>query len=520
MNKRIISGDEMRRGMISGINKLTELVSSTIGPHGRNVLIDNHNTVPKVTNDGITVINSYCSDDAIEDMGIKLAREISKKTHFDAGDGTTSSCVLANAMLLNGKDVVSNKFFGKRTNVLDMKNGMKLAVEEARRIIKNNSKKIDTYDDILNIATVASNNDKKLGKMFADAYRELGFDGVINVEKVHSNETYIEIKKGYTVEKGYTDPMFINDKKAKTVVFGEKRKKSVNVLICPDGLKADKNFYEILQRVNQANEFLLIFCNDVDESVLNLYSTNIRNNIKLNMAVVGLPGIQTHKAEMSEDLAIYTDAKLCYGTNLLGSCESFVINHNKTIIVGGAGSDESVKERIDVLYSRMDDKQPHYHNDTLKDRIGWLRGSIGRLYVGAQTNVEQDELFDRIDDTVKAIRAAIEEGVVPGAGYTYKEIVRNMSIDSDNRDIVKGFNIVRDSLMAPLKCVCDNANVNFGNIYKNMLNNDSVYDAKERVFNDIRDNKIVEPAKVVRCAIENAVSVTSIILTSNMATLS
>ena len=509
MSRKIITGNDMRKKLISGVNKLTGCVSSTLGPNGMDVIIHNHAGQPNVTNDGVTVANALDFEDPIENLGASIVKSISQKTCDLAGDGTTTSCILANAMLNEGKKIMMKGIFGRRTDPIKIKLGMNMAVGEINRYLSSQSRPISSNEDILKIAVVSSNNDAEIGGMIAEAYEKVTTEGVLTVERVYSPKTTVEIQEGYKIEKGYSNPEFINDKKNKTVSYGD----GVYVLICPDKLEVTDEFIKIISDTINKKKGLLVICDEPSPEVYKFYNSN-KNNPLLKMCIVACPGVETFKTELIEDMKVFVGGVVNSEGNILGYIDSFVSEHNKTTMRGGKGTPEEISERVEILRSRMDDKKPKYHDSILKDRMGWLSAKIAVMYVGAKSLIERGQLYDRIDDATRAVRSAIEEGTVIGGGYTFVKMHNQIKCSSDDRDVIKGFNIVRNSLLAPLEIICKNSSVGFKTIKDTITHTSYMFNMKTKQYEDVGDCQIFDPTKVIRVSIENAVSVCSTILLS------
>lgn len=505
MARIIYEGDDMRDRLIKGINKLTKVIGHTIGPVGHNVLLNNNGGVPSVTNDGITVAQAFSLPDEVENLGVTIIRTVSARTAELAGDGTSTSCVLANSMLNQGKKLFRKSLFGGITDRKALKKGMDLAVDNINRLLERYAKKIESYEDVCNVATVSSNNDDFVGKLVADAYEKIGLDGVLSVDRVNHDGTYVQINEGYKIDKGYSDSVFINDKDKQTVNYSN----GVFVLICPNKLSISKDFIKLLENIIKENKSLLIICDEPDTSVKAALLQN-----KISSCIVSCPGVQSFKQEIIEDITVFIGGIPSFDGNTIGYCGGFKSELTKTMLFGPGNSKENIDERVEILRSRLDDKKGTFHDSVLKDRMGALNGKMAVLFVGAKTSIERGELYDRIDDATRAVISSMDMGIVAGAGYTYFKLFEDMECREGDADVRKGFEIVRKSLMEPLKCICDNANYPFGEVLKQMRKG-LVFDAKTSCFNDQKSNRIYDPAKVIKVSVENAVSVTSTVLLAN-----
>ena len=502
--KKIYVGKDMRDKLVLGVNKLANIVGSTIGPLGRDVIINNNGSLPSVTNDGITVASAFNLEDEVENLGVEIVRSISAKTNEQAGDGTTTSCILADSMLKLGCEYLDKN---NNTNPINIKKGMQLAVDNANEIINSISKPLENYEDFYNIARISANNDNEIGKMIADTYVKIGKNGILTVERVHSNETFVEIQDGYKISSGFLPVSTITDKIKNIIEY----KNGVHIMLCPNKLELSKDLYEkVLPLANSKEnlESVLIVCSNIDEDVINL----IRSN-KLRVCLISWPGVEGHQNDLFEDLSVYIDAKPIYNSNVIGYCDSFKSEHNKTVLINGKGTKESIEERIEILKLRLDDKKPKYHNMGLLDRIGYLSAKIAIMHLGAKSLIERGELYDRVEDAVKAVKSSIELGILPGASYTFIKLYNELKCTDKNKDIINGFNIVKKSLIEPFNKICKNAGINSKSILKNIDN--QIYDVKNNKYMKLEDCNIYDPANVIKMSIQNAVSVTSMILLSD-----
>ena len=505
--RKILKGQELRDRLISGIQKLTETVSVTLGPKGSNVLINNPNSQPHVTNDGITVATAFNLQDEIENMAVNIVRSISSKTCQEAGDGTTTSIILANKMLQEGNKAIRNRWYSKDVDMSKFKKGMNKALEDVNSKIKAIATQVTDVEQIKNIATISANNDEKIGSMIADAYKQIGLKGVLAVEMSYAKNTTVEITNGYKVEKGFSDRMFVTDAKENIVLY-----KNAKVLICPKQLKFNDDLYKLFAECSKNKQPLLIVCDEVDSTIYKILHDSKES---LKSCVIGCPGISNHKADIIEDFSIYVNAIITFDNNFLGNCDSFKAHNDKTLVNCGVNpdNDHRISERIEILRKRIDPKKPTFDASVLMDRIGFLEGKMATMFVGANSDIEKKELWDRIDDATKAVKASIEMGTVNGGGYTLNYLYEILYGNKINRSFDMGYNIVIDSLIEPVRCLCKNSNVRFKDVSE-MMNNGFVYDAKNKKYIAKNENIILDPAKVLISAITNAVSVTSMILSS------
>lgn len=476
--------DEIRTLLKNGVNKLADAVKVTLGPQGRNVIIEEQFGAPHITKDGVTVAKAVKLEDPYENMGAQLVKSVAAKTCDDAGDGTTTATVLAQAIVNEG---IRNITAG--ANPLDIKTGIDLAVKCAVEQIKQLSTPV-TYETLEHVATISANNDPEIGKLIADAIRKVTFKGVITLETSKSTETYINIVEGLRFDSSYLSPYFVTNPDRNECVLEDPF-----ILILNRKLDNLKEILYVLQLIGEKKQSLLLIVNDIDPDVLNTLVINkIQNGLRIN--VVKSPFYK--RDEYLEDIAAVTGAKICTTQDTpvkcLGRCEKSVATKDYVTVINGKGDTSEYIKTIDD-----------------PNRLARLQGGVAVLFVGAKSETELKEKKDRIEDAICATRAAIEEGIVPGGGSTYLHL--NM-ITADNPDVQTGINIIKKALEAPLRQICLNTGVNPDTVVDNVKRGTLGYDAKHLEYVNLMEVGIVDPAKVTRAALENAASVASLILTT------
>lgn len=476
--------DEIRTLLKNGVNKLADAVKVTLGPQGRNVIIEEQYGAPHITKDGVTVAKAITLEDPYENMGAQLVKSVAAKTCDDAGDGTTTATVLAQAIVNEG---IRNITAG--ANPLEIKTGIDMAVKCAVEQIKHIAIPV-TYDTLEHVATVSANNDPEIGKLIADAIRKVTFKGVITLETSKSTETYINIVEGLRFDSSYLSPYFITNPDRNECVLEDPY-----ILILNRKLDNLKDILYVLQLVSEKKQALLLIVNDIDQDVLNTLVINkIQNGLRVN--VVKSPFYK--RDEYLQDIAAVTGAKICTTQDIpvkcLGKCEKSVANKDYVTIINGKGDTSEYIKTIED-----------------PNRLARLQGGVAILYVGAKSETELKEKKDRIEDAICATRAAIEEGIVQGGGATY---IHLKMISVDKPDIQTGVRIVKKALEAPLRQICLNTGVNPDTVIDKVRNTGLGYNAKTLEYVDLMEAGIVDPAKVTRTALENAASVAGLILTT------
>ena len=519
MAKDIIYGNEARLKIKEGVDKLANAVKVTLGPCGRNVVLEKKYGPSTITKDGISVAKEIELKDPVENIGAQLIKEVASKTNDGAGDGTTTATVLAQSIYNN-----SLKYVTSGANPVEIKKGIDLAVENIIAEIKNISKEIDNNSsDIEQVATISANNDSEIGKMIAEAMAKVGKDGVITVEEAKGTQTSVKVVEGMEFDRGYLSPYFVTNTEKMTVEM-----ENPYILITDKKISALKELLPILESVAQSGKPLLIIAEDVDGEALTTLVVN-RLRIGLKICAVKAPGFGDRKKEILQDIAIVTGGNVIseeQGRKLenitiedLGKAEKINITKDNTVIVNGNGNKKEINDRASQIRSQIENTKSEYDKEKLQERLAKISGGVAVLYIGASTEVEMKEKKDRVDDALHATRAAVQEGIVPGGGVTLLRCSEKIiNLKGENEDQKLGINIVYKSLFAPIKTILSNAGEeNIDVIINAILNNsgDYGYNARLKKFENFFKTGVIDPAKVTRLAIENAASISGLLITSD-----
>jgi len=517
MAKKITFDTEARDALKKGVDALANAVKVTLGPKGRNVVIDKQFGGPSITKDGVTVAKEIELEDTLENMGAQMVKEVASKTNDLAGDGTTSATVLAQAIISNGlKNVAAG------ANPMDLKRGIDKAVSAIIKDINKQAQQVgDSYDKIEQVASISANNDNVIGSLIAEAMKKVKTEGVITVEEAKGTDTTVEVVEGMQFDRGYLSPYFITDADKMEVEL-----ENPYILIFDQKISAMKDLLPILEQTAKSGKPLMIIAEDVDGEAL---STLVVNKIRgaLKVAAVKAPGFGDRRKAMLEDIAILTNGtvvseergfKLESTTlEMLGTTEKIVIDKDNTTIVNGAGDKKSISARVNQIKTQIETTTSDYDKEKLQERLAKLAGGVAVLYVGAATEVEMKEKKDRVDDALAATRAAVEEGIVPGGGVS---IVRaSQSLDNliaENDDEQTGINIIYRAVEEPLRQIVENAGLEGSVIVAKVKDGkaDFGFNAKTETFESLYKAGVIDPAKVVRVALENASSVAGMLLTT------
>ena len=517
MSKIIKFDTEARDLLKQGVDQLANAVKVTLGPRGRNVVIEKKFGAPQITKDGVTVAKEVELEDKFENTGAQLVKSVASKTGDDAGDGTTTATILAQAIVSEGlKNVTAG------ANPMDLKRGIDKAVNKVVEYIKDNAELVgDNYDKIEQVATVSANNDPEIGKLLADAMRKVSKDGVITIEESKSRDTSIGVVEGMQFDRGYLSPYFMTDADKMECVM-----ESPYILIYDKKISNLKDFLPILQPAAESGRPLLVIAEDVDsEALTTLVVNRLRGGLKI--CAVKAPGFGDRRKAMLEDIAVLTGGvviseekglKLEQTTlEMLGTADKVSVTKDNTTIVNGSGSKESIQARIAQIKNEISNTTSSYDKEKLQERLAKLSGGVAVLYVGANSEVEMKEKKDRVDDALCATRAAIEEGVVVGGGITYIRAQEALkSVKGDNADEQTGINIVVRSIEEPLRQIVANAGGE-GAVVVNKVREskgDNGYNARTDSYEDLRAAGVIDPAKVARVALENAASIAGMFLTT------
>ena len=517
MSKIIKYDVAARNGLKAGVDKLADAVKVTLGPKGRNVVIDRKFGSPIITKDGVTVAKEIELEDPIENMGAQMVKEVASRTNDLAGDGTTTATVLAQAIIAPGL-----KSLAAGANPLDLKRGMDKAVEAVIANIRKQSENVgNNIEKIKQVATISANNDETIGSLIAEAMKKVGNEGVITVEEAKGTETYVETVEGMQFDRGYLSPYFVTDtEKMQTVM------ENPYILIYDKKISSMKDLLPTLEKVAQSGRGLVIIAEDLDgEALTTLVVNKLRGTIKV--AAVKAPGFGDRRKAMLEDLSILTGGVVIAeetGRTLeavelsdLGTAEKVVIDKDNTIIVNGAGKAASIKARVAQIKTQIENTTSDYDKEKLQERLAKLAGGVAVLYVGAPSEVEMKEKKDRVDDALHATRAAVEEGIVPGGGVAYIRAIADLDkLRGDNEDQNVGIEIIKRAIQEPLRQIASNCGVE-GSVVVNKVREgkgDFGYNAREDKYDNLKKIGIIDPTKVTRVALENASSVAGMLLTT------
>ena len=517
MAKEIKYNVEAREALRQGADALANAVKVTLGPKGRNVVIDKKYGAPRITKDGVTVAKEIELEDNFENAGAQLVKSVASKTGDDAGDGTTTATILTQAILTEGmKNVAAG------ANPLDLKRGMDKAVAKVVESIKAQAEQVgENYDKIEQVASISANNDVEIGKLIADGMRAVSVNGVITIEDAKGRDTVLKTVEGMQFDRGYLSPYFVTD--------AEKMQCEMEkpyILIYDKKISNLKDFLPILEPAVQSGRPLLVIAEDVDSEALTTLVVN-RLRSQLKICAVKAPGFGDRRKAMLEDIAVLTGGvviseekglKLEQATlEMLGSAEKVTITKENTTIVNGVGNKEAIKERVTQIKNEINNSTSSYDKEKLQERLAKLSGGVCVLEVGAASETEQKEKKDRCDDALCATRAAIEEGIVTGGGVSYIRAQESLEgLQGDNADETTGIHIIRRAIEEPLRQICSNAGLE-GAVIVNKVREGKGnfgFNAKTEQFEDLRHAGVIDPAKVSRVALENAASVAGMFLTT------
>ena len=517
MAKEILFNIDARDQLKKGIDTLANAVKVTLGPKGRNVIIEKKFGAPHITKDGVTVAKEVELADPYQNTGAQLVKEVASKTGDDAGDGTTTATVLAQAIVAEGlKNVTAG------ASPMDIKRGIDKAVAKVVESIKAQAEMVDdNYDKIEQVGTVSANNDPVIGKLLADAMRKVSKDGVITIEEAKGTDTTIGVVEGMQFDRGYLSPYFVTNTEKM-----ECEMENPYILIYDKKISNLKDFLPILEPAVQTGRPLLVIAEDVDSEALTTLVVN-RLRSQLKICAVKAPGFGDRRKEMLEDIAILTGGlviseekgiKLEQATiEMLGTAEKVTITKDDTTIVNGAGDKQFIKERCEQIKAQIASTKSDYDREKLQERLAKLSGGVAVLYVGAASEVEMKEKKDRVDDALRATRAAIEEGIVPGGGVAYIRAISALEgLQGDNADETTGVAIIRRAIEEPLRQICANAGVEGAVVVQKVSEGsaDFGYNARTDVYENLQAAGVVDPAKVTRVALENAASIAGMFLTT------
>ena len=508
---------DARDRMLRGVDILANAVKVTLGPKGRNVILDKSFGAPRITKDGVTVAKEIELEDKFENMGAQMVREVAQKTNDMAGDGTTTATVLAQAIVKEGAKSVAAGM-----NPMDLKRGVEIAVAAVVKDIEKRAKKVGSSAEVAQVGTISSNGDSAIGKMIAQAMQKVGNEGVITVEEAKALDTEVEIVEGMQFDRGYISPYFITNAEKMVADLED-----AYVLLHEKKLSGLQSMLPVLEAVVQSGKPLVIIAEDVEgEAIATLVVNKLRGGLKV--AAVKAPGFGDRRKAMLEDIAILTGGQLIsedlgiklenVTTAMLGRAKKIIIEKEKTTIVNGAGKKSEIEARVNQIKAQIEETTSDYDKEKLQERLAKLAGGVAVIRVGGATEIEVKEKKDRVDDALNATRAAVEEGIVPGGGVALLRAKKSVGkLTNENHDIQAGINIVLKALEAPVRQIAENAGVEGSIVVNNILENKSEtygFDAQNEEYVDMIEKGIIDPAKVVRTALQDAASIAGLLITT------
>ena len=514
--KDVKFSSDARDRMLHGVDVLANAVRVTLGPKGRNVVLDKSYGAPRVTKDGVTVAKEIELEDKFENMGAQMLREVASKTSDIAGDGTTTATVLAQAIVKEGIKLVAAGM-----NPMDLKRGIDLAVGEVVKDIARQAKKVKSSEEIAQVGTVAANGEKEIGQMIAKAMQKVGNEGVITVEEAKSLESELEVVEGMQFDRGYISPYFITNAEKMVAEL-----ESPYILIYEKKLSGLQALLPLLELVVQSGKPLLVIAEDVEgEALATLVVNKLRGGLKV--AAVKAPGFGDRRKAMLQDIAVLTGGELIsedlgiklenVTVQMLGKAKRVTITKDDTTIVDGAGKKADIEARIAQIKQQIEDTTSDYDKEKLQERLAKLAGGVAVIKVGGSSEIEVKERKDRVDDALNATRAAVEEGIVPGGGVALLWAAKSLKVKGDNEDQEAGISIIRRALQAPIRQIAENAGVEGSIVVGKVTDHKSPsfgFDAQTGEYGDLIGKGIIDPAKVVRVALQDASSVAGLLVTT------
>jgi chaperonin GroEL len=514
--KDVKFGYEARERMLRGVDVLANAVRVTLGPKGRNVILEKSFGAPRTTKDGVTVAKEIELEDRFENMGAQMLKEVAQKTNETAGDGTTTATILAQAIVREGL-----KYVAAGMNPMDLKRGIEKAVAEVVESIEKQAKVVSGSSEIAQVGTISSNGDKGVGDMIAKAMQKVGNEGVITVEEAKSLDSELEVVEGMQFDRGYVSPYFITNAEKMIVDLD-----NPYILIYEKKLSSLQAMLPLLEAVVQSSRPLLIIAEDVEgEALATLVVNKLRGGLKV--AAVKAPGFGDRRKAMLQDIAVLTGGELIsedlgiklenVTTQMLGKAKRITITKDDTTIVRGGGKKDDIEARVGQIKQQIEDTSSEYDREKLQERLAKLAGGVAVIKVGGVTEMEVKEKKDRVDDALNATRAAVEEGIVPGGGVALLHASKKIKSTGDNDDQEAGVNIVRRALQAPIRQIAENAGVEGSIVVGKVLDQKSPsfgYDAQNDAYVDLIAKGIIDPAKVVRTALQDAASVAGLLVTT------
>ena len=508
---------DARDRMLHGIDTLTHAVRVTLGPKGRNVILDKSFGAPRITKDGVTVAKEIELEDKFENMGAQMVREVASKTSDQAGDGTTTATVLAHAIVREGAKAVAAGM-----NPMDLKRGVDLAVETIVADLQKNSKNVTSNEEIAQVGTISANGDAEIGRFIADAMKKVGNEGVITVEEAKSLETELEVVEGMQFDRGYISPYFVTNADKMRVEMEDPY-----ILIYDKKLSGLQELLPLLEAVVQASKPLLIIAEDIEgEALATLVVNKLRGGLKV--AAVKAPGFGDRRKAMLEDIAILTGGTMVSADlgiklenvtiNMLGRAKKVMIDKENTTIVGGAGKKADIEARVNQIKAQIEETTSDYDREKLQERLAKLAGGVAVIRVGGATETEVKERKDRVDDAMHATRAAVEEGILPGGGVALLRSVEALKrLTTENEDQKHGVEIVRKAIQMPARQIAINAGADGSVVVGKIMDKDQYsygFDAQSGEYGNLVTKGIIDPTKVVRCALQDAASVAGLLITT------
>ena len=514
--KDVKFGTEARERMMRGMDVLAHAVKITLGPKGRNVVLEKSFGAPRTTKDGVTVAKEIELEDKFENMGAQMLKEVAQKTNETAGDGTTTATILAHAIVREGL-----KYVAAGMNPMDLKRGINLAVTEVVENIEKQAKAVSGSSEIAQVGTISSNGDKAIGDMIAKAMQKVGNEGVITVEEAKSLDSELEVVEGMQFDRGYVSPYFITNAEKMLVDLD-----NPYILIYEKKLSSLQAMLPLLEAVVQSSRPLLIIAEDIEgEALATLVVNKLRGGLKV--AAVKAPGFGDRRKAMLQDIAVLTGGELIsedlgiklenVTTQMLGKAKRITITKDDTTIVRGGGKKDDIEARVGQIKQQIEDTSSDYDREKLQERLAKLAGGVAVIKIGGATEIEVKEKKDRVDDALNATRAAVEEGIVPGGGVALLHASKKIKANGDNDDQEAGINIVRRALQAPIRQIAENAGVEGSIVVGKVLEQKSPsygYDAQNDTYVDMITKGIIDPAKVVRTALQDAASVAGLLVTT------
>ena len=508
-------GDDSRKKLINGVNQLADAVVTTLGPNGRNVVIQNNQGVPQSTKDGVTVARAIELEDTVENTGVQMVKQAAIKTAEQAGDGTTTSTLLAREIVNAGM-----RYSDKGHNVVEIKRGIDKCVKAHVEFLRDMSQNISNEDQLRQVATISANNDEEVGELIATAMEKVGRDGVVTIEESRTGETYLETVEGLQFDRGFKSPYFVTNNDTMSCIL-----KDTAILFYNGRITNVKDLLPLLENLSQQAKSLLIIAEDIDGEALATLVVNKMRGI-LNVCAVKAPDFGDRRTLIMNDMATLTGGQVVdkdkgmkldkFDLKWLGECRTVTITKEQTTIVDGAGEEEAIEGLCTQLQSQIENSSSPFEMEKLQERLAKLTGGIAVIHVGGNTETEMKEKKDRVDDALQATKAAIEEGIIPGGGVALLRSGHKVTCNTNNADQKIGCNIMYNALRKPFEQILINAGVQdvHGIEYrvKGRSNTNTGYNIKTNKFEDFLEAGIIDPTKVTRCALENAASIASTIL--------